>query len=199
MNPEITDRTNINNTLEQKKESWWDVLRFIFITLAIVVPIRLFIAQPFVVDGSSMDSTFKNKDYLIVDELSYLFGSPHRGDVVVFHFPITPSKYLIKRLIGLPGDTVILNREDITIKNTLHPNGIKLSEPYVTHHSTDDKIIVVPEGQYFVMGDNRSNSYDSRAWGFVPKKNFVGRPLFRLFPIHSLDYLPGYFDQNLSK
>ena len=105
----------------QKKSSFreeaWETVRFLFIAFAIVVPIRIFIAQPFIVSGASMDPTFKNKQYLIVDELSYHLGNPERGDVAVFKYPKNPKQYFIKRVIGLPGETVVDNQGQISIKN----------------------------------------------------------------------------------
>jgi len=182
----------------EKKEDWRDVLRFIIISLLIVIPIRMYIAKPFIVDGLSMFPTFHNRDYLIVDQISYLTGNPSRGDVVVFKPPIDESKYFIKRLIGLPGDTISINGSEVKISNKEHPLGVVLDEPYVQNKGNDkDLLFTVPEDQYFVMGDNRTASYDSRGWGFLPKKDLVGRALFRLFPPKSIDFLPGKFDQSL--
>lgn len=183
----------------EKKEDWRDVLRFIIISLLIVIPIRMYIAKPFIVDGLSMFPTFHNGDYLIVDQISYLTGSPSRGDVVVLKPPIDESKYFIKRLIGLPGDTVSINGSEVKISNKEHPLGVIIDEPYVENKGNDNNLLfTVPEDQYFVMGDNRTASYDSRNWGFLPKKDMVGRALVRLYPPKSIDLLPGKFDQSLT-
>ncbi len=174
-----------------KKEGFWDLVKFAFIALLIVIPIRTFVAQPFIVSGSSMVPTFHNAEYLIVDELSYRLGEPKRGDVVVFKWPKDTSKYFIKRVIGLPGETVKIDGSSIIIKNKEHPEGFILSEPYVENKSQNEKEIILPEGEYFVMGDNRSGSSDSRSWGNVPRKLFVGRAFLRLFPVNKIGVLPG--------
>src|SRR6185436_12226604 len=103
MNPEEIKELN---TEKPKSESWWDLLRFVFLALLVVIPVRLFIAQPFVVSGSSMFPTFENGNYLIVDKISYELGNPLRDDVIIFRYPTDPSKYFIKRIIGLPNETV---------------------------------------------------------------------------------------------
>jgi signal peptidase I len=184
----------------EKKEDWRDVLRFIIISLLIVIPIRMYVAKPFIVEGTSMFPTFHNGDYLIVDQISYIIsGKVNRGDVVVIKPPMDESKYFIKRLIGLPGDTIMINGSEVKIINKEHPLGVVLDEPYVTNKGNDNNLLfVVPEDQYFVMGDNRTASYDSRGWGFLPKKDLVGKALVRLFPPKSIDLLPGKFDQSLN-
>ncbi len=183
----------------EKKEDWRDVLRFIIISLLIVIPIRMYIAKPFIVDGLSMFPTFHNGDYLIVDQISYLTGNPSRGDVVVIKPPMDESKYFIKRLIGLPGDTISINGSEVKISNSKHPLGVVIDEPYVENKGNDNNLLfTVPEDQYFVMGDNRTASYDSRNWGFLPKRDMVGRALVRLYPPKSINFLPGKFDQSLT-
>ena len=178
------------------KQSRWqgaaEFGKFVFLVVAIVVVVRVFIAQPFVVSGTSMVPTFQDRNYLIIDELSYDFKQPHRGDVIVFHPPIDMGSYYIKRIIGVPGDTVTIKNSVITITNTEHPNGLVLTEDYITPDLTDDNTIVtVPAGQYFVMGDNRPASFDSRRWGLLPKKNITGRVFLRLFPAKEISVFPG--------
>jgi len=179
---------------KQKKESFWDLVKFAFLALLIVVPVRAFIAQPFIVSGSSMVPTFENSDYLIVDEISYRLNEPERGDVVVFKWPRDTSKYFIKRIIGLPGETVKIKGNTVTIKNESHPDGFTLTEPYVENKSDNTLEVTLPEDQYFVMGDNRSGSSDSRAWGNLPKNLLVGKAFLRLFPVNHIGILPGGFD-----
>ncbi len=170
----------------------WEFVRFIVTVVVIVVAVRFFIAQPFVVSGTSMLPTFQDKNYLIVDELSYHFHQPHRGDVIVFKPPYDSSIYLIKRVIGLPGETVTAHNGVITITNKEHPEGFILNEPYLTPDLPDDNFSkTVPDGQYFVMGDNRPVSYDSRRWGTLPAKEIAGRALLRLFPFNEIAVLPG--------
>jgi signal peptidase I len=171
--------------------SVWEIIEFAVIALVIVIPIRAFVAQPFVVSGTSMVPTFENGDYLIVDELSYRFESPHRGDVVVFKYPKDESLYFIKRIIGVPGDTVQINGSTVTIVNAEHPEGFKLDEPYIANKSSNITTTVVTPGNYFVMGDNRPASSDSRFWGLVPAKLLTGRAFLQLLPVSHLGVFPG--------
>jgi signal peptidase I len=180
----------------KKENSVWEIVKFALLALIIVIPIRTFIAQPFIVSGSSMVPTFENGEYLIVDEISYRLNEPRRGDVIVFRYPKDTSKFFIKRIIGLPNDTVIINGQTITIKNSEHPEGITLSEPYVKNHSTNEISSTLGEDEYYVMGDNRSASSDSRIWGTVPKKNIIGRAFLRVFPIGKADVMPGEYTEN---
>lgn len=176
------------------KDSFWDLVRFIFIAVIIVLPIRMLVAQPFIVSGSSMFPTFKDNQYLIVDQISYKFEEPARGDVVIFKYPLDPSKFFIKRTIGLPNETVSIKQGIITIT---HADGteIELDEPYLkeTQISKDTMSVELKDDEYFVMGDNRIASSDSRTWGVLPRKNIVGRALIRLLPVDVLDLNPGEY------
>lgn len=171
--------------------SLWEVIEFAAIALLIVIPIRMFVAQPFVVSGTSMVPTFHNGDYLIVDQISYRFENPKRGDVVIFKYPKDPTKYFIKRIIGLPGDTVSITGTVVTIYNDEHPEGISLVEPYVTNTISGTTRTVVTPGHYFVMGDNRPASSDSRFWGLLPEKLITGRALVQLLPVSDITLFPG--------
>ena len=185
----------LNNTIPPKKEkkenSIWELVKFALIAIAIVIPIRVFIAQPFIVSGLSMFPTFHNSDYLIVDQISYRFKKPQRGDVVIFKYPKDPSKYFIKRLIGLPNEEVILNGNTVKIKNKEHPDGFILDEPYIKNQSNNMMDVIIHDDEYFMMGDNRSASSDSRVWGVLPKRFITGRALIRLLPIKGIDLFPG--------
>ena len=174
----------------------WETIRFILIALAVVIPIRVYIAQPFIVSGASMDPTFANGQYLIVDEVSYRFTEPARGDVVIFKYPKDPKKYFIKRIIGLPGETLIINEEGkVFVKGAGEESLTTLSEPYVEFTKSDAVGITLKEDEYFMMGDNRAGSYDSRMWGAVNRDLLVGKALVRLFPVTTIDLLPGQFRQ----
>ena len=173
------------------KQSFWELVRFALIAVAIVLPVRMFIAQPFIVSGSSMVPTFENGQYLIVDEITYRFQEPKRGDVVVFRYPNDTKKFFIKRIIGLPGETVDVKKEETIITNKENPNGFALDQSYVVNHSEDNSHIVLKNDEYFVMGDNRSGSSDSRSWGPVHKKLLVGRAFLRLLPVKEIGVLPG--------
>ncbi|MBU3925906.1 signal peptidase I [Patescibacteria group bacterium] len=141
----------------------WEYLKLVIIAIIIIVPIRLWIAQPFIVSGASMEPTFETGDYLIIDEFTYHLEKPKKGDVIVFRYPLDTSKFFIKRIEGLPGETVNYEDREITLK----------------------------DNQYFVMGDNRPASSDSRMWGPVEENLIIGRALVRLWPITKLDLLPG--------
>lgn len=174
-----------------------EVVNLSLIALLIVLPIRIFIAQPFIVSGASMETTFSTGEYLIVDQVSYYFDEPQRGDVVVFRYPKDPSKFFIKRVIGIPGDTITITGSQVTLTNPDHPEGTVLDETYVytmsantTHKET------LGEGEYFVMGDNRDASSDSRVWGMLPRDNIIGRAFLRLYPLNELGVFPGAFDIN---
>lgn len=186
-NNSLKNKDNTPNTKETIKE----LVRFALIALIVVVPIRVFIAQPFIVSGSSMIPTFQNGQYLIVDELSYRIGEPQRGDVVVFRYPNDTKKFFIKRIIGLPGETIDIKKGEITIINTTHPEGFALDQNYVENHSAENAHTTLTTDQYFVMGDNRTGSFDSRSWGPVQRNLLVGRAYLRLFPINKISLMPG--------
>ncbi len=164
---------------------------YIIIAIVLAMVVQKFIIRPFVVNGESMDPTLATGDYLLIDEVTYKLREPERGDVVVFRAPPEPTKFFIKRIIGLPGDTVSIGGSVITITNVEHPKGFTLDEPFITHSAINQLVKKVPEGEYFVMGDNRTGSFDSRSWGTLPKSEIRGRALLRLLPIKEIDYLPG--------
>lgn len=168
-----------------------ELLSYALLAFVIVVPVRMWVAQPFVVNGSSMDDTFHDGEYLVVDEISYRFKQPERGDVLIFKYPENPSKYFIKRLIGLPGETVAVKGGVVTVSNAAHPDGIALVEPYIHSKTFGDVEVTLADDEYFVMGDNRMVSSDSRVWGALPKEDIVGRPVARLMPLAKLGLFPG--------
>jgi len=179
----------------EEKESVWDIIRFTIIALAIVVPIRMFVAQPFIVSGDSMYPTFHNAEYLIVDELTYRISHPKRGDVIIFRYPNNPSRYFIKRVIGLPGETVTIKNNSVTITNKEHPEGFVLDENYLNVEVSGNQTTELSDTDYFVMGDNRPASSDSRAWGPLPENFIVGRALVRLMPIQKFSVFPGHINK----
>ncbi len=177
------------------KQSFWELVRFALIAIVIVIPIRIFIAQPFVVSGSSMVPTFENGQYLIVDEISYRLESPQRDDVIVFRYPNDQTKFFIKRIIGLPGETVDIKGSVVIITNKDHPGGFTLSEPFIQNVADNNTHFELKNDEYFVMGDNRPASSDSRYWGAVPKKLIIGKVFLRLLPITKIGVLPGSYKQ----
>jgi len=169
-----------------------EIVIFILLAVVIVLPVRFFVAQPFVVQGESMHPTFESGDYLIVDELSYDFSAPKRGDVIVFRYPGDPSIFYIKRIIGLPGETVTINQGVVSIKKTDGTSITLANEPYISAEDATYNISdSIGPGEYFVMGDNRPNSSDSRVWGLLPQKDIMGRVFARLLPPSGVGLFPG--------
>jgi len=179
------------------KQSFWELARFTILALAIVIPIRVLIAEPFVVSGSSMIPTFEDGNYLIIDKISYELNDPKRDDIAVFRYPNDPAKFFIKRVIGLPNETVDIKGSVVTIINEKYPLGFTLDEPYVKNISNNTMHVKLKDDEYFVMGDNRSGSSDSRYWGAVKKEFFTGRVFLRLLPINNISILPGQYKQEL--
>ena len=157
----------------------WEVLEVVLIAAVTVFLIRAFIVQPFLVSGRSMFSSFVDADYVLVDELSYIFKGPERGDVIVFRYPLNPKLFYIKRVIGTPGDHVVVKDGEVFV------NEVKLKEEYldpgVTSMGRVDEY--VGEGELMAFGDNRPHSYDSRSFGPFPFDNIIGVVRVRLLPI----------------
>jgi signal peptidase I len=196
MNP---DAPKNSSTQQPKKEHFiWDLVKFTIGALIIVFVIRTFVAQPFIVSGLSMYPTFDNANYLVIDELSYHFEAPARGDVLVFRYPGDPSIFYIKRIIGLPGEKLVSNNGIITVyPNASSTASTTLNEPYIEtdHKSFDSWSVTLGPTQYWMMGDNRNESSDSRVWGPLDRNLFIGRPILRLFPFSSIGLFPGKEDQ----
>lgn len=168
-----------------------DLFTLALLIVVIVIPIRVFVVSPFIVDGDSMHPTFENLDYLIVDEIVYRFADPKRGDVIVFRYPPDPSIFYIKRVIGLPGETVSINRGVVSIARA-DGSRTTLTEPYVVvEDATYTKSVTLNDGEYFVMGDNRPSSSDSRVWGPLSREDVIGRVDLRLLPLSKLGLFPG--------
>ncbi len=178
---------------ENQDNFFIEVFKFSLLTLVIVLPIRMFIFGPFIVSGVSMSPTFETGNYLIIDKISYKTNKePQRGEVVVFRYPQNPDKYFIKRIIGLPNETVEIKNGDIYIKNNQNPDGFKLTEDYLTSNYKESNLTTkLSNSDYFVMGDNRANSSDSRYWGALDREYVTGQAFIRLFPITQIDLWPG--------
>ncbi len=180
-----------------KKVLWsvFEVAETIVIAVVAVFVVRSFIAQPFLVSGSSMEPSFNNGNYLLVDELTYRLRNPERGEVVVFKYPNDPSTFFIKRVIGLPGETVKIKDDQVEI----YKDGKTqvLSESYILQKTdvADFEKTLGPD-EYFVMGDNRNFSFDSRSWGPLPKNDLVGVVRFRLWPFNeAMAFTPPSYNQ----
>lgn len=188
--PEEVPIRNTNKTIKKYVLVGWEFLKIVIIAGAIVLPIRYFIFQPFIVKGESMVPTFQTGDYLIVDELSFLVGKPKRGNVVVLKYPLDMSQRFIKRVIGLPQETVDI--KDGVVKVTKDGVVTILEEEKYLADSleTDGSVhITLNENEYFVLGDNRPFSYDSRKWGVLPRENIIGKAVLRLFPITQMSFI----------
>ncbi len=162
----------------------WEIVKISLIALLIVIPIRVFVFQPFFVRGASMEPAFHNYDYLIVDQISYRFSDPQRGDVVVFSNPSNPSERFIKRIVGLPNETLKLEDGNIFIES--EGEFFQLDETdYLGEyqHTTGSEVATLGEKEYFVLGDNRSFSYDSRVFGVIKEENIIGKFGIRLWPL----------------
>lgn len=186
----------------------WEVLKVFLWALIIIVPIRVFLFQPFFVQGASMEPNFKDGDYLVVNELGYKqtefkLGDTHfftagsfrelnREDVVVFRYPRDPKQFFIKRIVGLPGEKVKIENGKVTIFNEQNPEGFLLDEHEylpVTTLTSSALITQLDYDEYFVLGDNRQASHDSRAWGPLPKKDVIGKVLVRAWPLSKAEIL----------
>jgi len=179
----------------------WEMLKVSLISAAIIIPIRYFLIQPFFVKGASMEPNFHDREYLIIDELSYRFNKPLRGQVVVFRYPNNPQEYFIKRIIALPGEEVQIKNGEVIIFNDEYPEGLVLKEDYLSDenitYNSDESRIKVDADEYYVLGDNRSASKDSRYFGPVNKSFVIGKALFRGWPISEMkvfnkEYWPNY-------
>lgn len=161
-----------------------EVVKIVVIAVAIVIPIRFFVIQPFFVRGDSMFPMLHNGDYLMVDEISYELSQPVRGDIVIFKFPQDPREYYVKRITGLPGETIIIHDGTVLIQNAAHPEGFTLNESYLdaSVKTSGEKTVTLRDDEYFVMGDNRPRSSDSRYFGPVPRKYIIGRAWIRAWP-----------------
>lgn len=177
-------------SMEGKSPFWKDFTRFILISALIIIPIRTWVAQPFIVRGASMEPTFDDGEYLIVDELSYHFRDPKRGEVIIFRYPNNPSKFFIKRVIGLPGEEIQIRNNNLFLLNDSQP--IELNEPYLQKAITaPNALIELGEKEYFMLGDNRLFSSDSRVWGPLERGLMVGRAWLRLWPPYKIEFSPG--------
>ncbi len=168
---------------------FWEILKAFLIAMVIIVPIRYFLVQPFFVRGASMEPTFHDGEYLVIDQLSYRFREPRRGEVVVFRYPEQPSQFFIKRIVGLPGEHVTIKDSQIIIQNKEYPQGVVIDESQYldtsvrTGGNVDQQL---GDAEYFVLGDNRPASSDSRTWGSLPDYDMVGRVWIRAFPFTRL-------------
>jgi len=185
---DVDRETNLAETTRQpgnKKSTLGEILESVVIAVLLAVVIRLFILAPFYIPSGSMEPTLQIGDRIIVSKLAYRFGEPRRGDIVVFKYPLDPSRDFVKRLIGLPGETVALR------DNRLYINGQLVEENYLPPdiHFADFGPVKVPPGYYLMLGDNRNNSDDSRVWGPLPRENIIGKAILIYWPLERIGLL----------
>jgi signal peptidase I len=165
--------------------NFFEFIKTVIIIVILAAVIRLFVIQPFIVDGQSMEPNFQNNDYLITEKVSFHFSEPRRGETVILRPPDNPTVNYLKRIIGIPGDTVSIKKGDVYV------NAKKIDEPYIDGQKTltvknEDLTVTLKQDEYFVMGDNRNHSRDSREIGPVPRHNLVSHVWIRLFPFNKI-------------
>jgi len=162
-----------------------DILESVIIAVILAVIIRFFIIQPFYIPSGSMEPTLTKGDRIIVNKFIYRFQEPKRGDVIVFKYPLDPKRDFIKRVIGVPGDTVEIKDSELII------NGKPVLEPYLPQglKFADYGPVTVPQDKFLMMGDNRNNSEDSRVWGLLPRENIRGKAIVLYWPLDRLGFI----------
>lgn len=169
-------------------ESVKETIKFVIISIAIVVPFRMWVAQPFIVSGASMEPNFKSGDYLIIDELTYKFKEPERGEVIIIKAP-GGSVFYIKRIVGLPYEKIEIKQNKVFISQMGNGGEFELKENYINGADTyPDGVYKLKEKEYLVFGDNRPRSLDSREFGPIAKNSIIGKVLLRLWPINGLGF-----------
>ena len=175
---------------EEQGGNFWrfllDLLETLLISVALFLGINAVTARVRV-DGFSMRPTLEDGQYVLVNKMAYRASVPEHGDIIVFHFPIDPEQDFIKRVIGIPGDTVLIKNGEVFV------NDIRLDEPYIAAAPRYSAVSHVADNQLFVLGDNRNDSSDSHSWGEVPFKNVVGRAVLVYWPPPSwnfIDHIP---------
>lgn len=185
---------------EEKGEDWLrftaETIRTILIVVGLAYLLRFFIFEPFVVEGASMAPRFATNDYLVVDKISYRMNTIQRGDIVVFKYPNDPTTNYVKRIIGLPGETVAIENGKVRITTDEDPTGYFLdeslylpSEVTTTLPSISRTSFTVTPNHFFVMGDNRPASSDSREWGLLPQENIIGRVVVQAYPLNRASFV----------
>lgn len=163
-----------------------EMVRVVVISLAIILPVRYFLIQPFYVKGASMEPTYNDHEYLIINEIAYRLREPARGEVVVFRYPNDPRQFFIKRVVAMPGETVVVSAGRVKILSADRPEGWYLDESAYLPDGTfvaGERRVSLGAAEYYVLGDNRGSSLDSRSFGPVPRANIVGRVWLRGWPI----------------
>jgi len=179
----------------------WETAKVVLLSLIIILPVRYYLIQPFFVKGSSMVPNFHDKEYILVDKWTYKLGAPQRGDVIIFRYPDNPKEYFIKRILGLPGETIVAgNNNEVVVYNDRYREGFTvfekgyLPETNPTYCGTNTTYcgtrVTLGEDEYYVMGDNREHSSDSRFFGPVHISYFAGMAWLRLWPLDKISFIP---------
>lgn len=170
-----------------------ELIKTVLISLAIILPIRYFIIQPFYVKGASMEPNFYDKDYLIINELIYRLEEPKRGDIIVFRNPRNTEEFFIKRVIGLPHDKIKIYNNRVYLYNEENSDGVELKEYYLPdgRETRGNEVIEVKDDEYYVLGDNRDRSLDSRVFGPINKDSMVGKVWLRGWPLNNVTIFKG--------
>src|SRR3989344_1997921 len=195
MNEEEPQITQVPNVKSEVLAFVWETIKVVVISLAIILPIRYYLVQPFFVKGASMEPSFEDGDYLLVNEISYRFSPPERGDVVIFRYPLDWSQFFIKRIIGLPDETVEIKDNTVKIYNKDEPGGFVLEESYLApeQKTLGNTVTKLDDNEYFVLGDNRLQSSDSRRWGIVNKSLITGKAFLRPWPFTKSIKIPSVY------
>jgi len=186
---EITSEKNKYFSMRNFLKNLVSLAKTFILALVIVLPIRYFLFQPFIVSGASMEPNFYQGEYLLIDEISYRFKEPKRGEVVVFRYPKNPSYYYIKRVIGLPGETIEISQGEIKIYNFENPGGKELKESYVKPETSGEIKTTLDKEEYFLLGDNREHSSDSRSFGPVERKYIIGKAWIGVYPRKGIEII----------
>jgi signal peptidase I len=183
-----------NRSAESKLKYWatlvWEMIKIAAVSLAIIIPVRYFLIQPFYVKGASMEPNFFDHEYLIIDEISYRLSEPQRGDIVVFKYPKDPSQYFIKRIVGLPGEQIMIDNGRVHLK--IGDQFKAIQEDYLSNQVATNlplqgySSVALAADEYFLLGDNRDQSLDSRVFGPVRRDFIIGRTWLRGWPVNRL-------------
>jgi len=168
-----------------------EMLEIVLIIVLVVLPFRIFVAEPYIVSGASMSNTFETGHYLIINKFWHKFDGLERGDVIVFRSPTSPSESYIKRVVALPGETIRISNNTVSVRGANEEVFSPLEEPYTSSRTYANLEQTLTEEEYFVLGDNRSNSSDSRSWGPLNKSLIKGEPVLRLYPFSQVTPMPG--------
>lgn len=176
----------------------WEIFKVMVISVAIIVPVRYFLIKPFYVKGASMEPSFYNREYLIINEISYRFDAPERGDTIVFRYPFDPSQYFIKRVIGLPGERVRITEGEVYIAAPGQDGENVLKEDYLlpAMKTLGEIKVTLAQDEYYLLGDNRTASLDSRSFGPVKRDYIVGKTLLRGWPLDRMGLVTNDLEYN---